>query len=156
MYSTSELEELFHILNSIKGFKLNNHKGATQQYESSLKGTPAHEDNPSNSEAKGAMATTPVANYTPAVSAAPESLTSPSGEEQTRSMEVNDGDDSQPLASPVSHREDEFLTGGDVVGVEGEMANLMVSSLRGGDNGDKGASTQEAPPISMATSDLPL
>ena len=30
MYSTSELDELFQILNSIKGFKLNNHKGATQ------------------------------------------------------------------------------------------------------------------------------
>ena len=33
MYSTSELDELFQILNSIKGFKLNNHKGATQQYQ---------------------------------------------------------------------------------------------------------------------------
>ena len=32
MYSTSELDELFQILNSVKGFKLNNHKGATQQY----------------------------------------------------------------------------------------------------------------------------
>ena len=31
MYSTSELDELFQILNSVKGFKLNNHKGATQQ-----------------------------------------------------------------------------------------------------------------------------
>ena len=30
MYSTSELDELFQILNSIKGFKLDNHKGATQ------------------------------------------------------------------------------------------------------------------------------
>ena len=34
MYSTSELDELFQILNSIKGFKLDNHKGTTQQYES--------------------------------------------------------------------------------------------------------------------------
>ena len=31
MYSTSELDELFQILNSIKGFKLDNHIGATQQ-----------------------------------------------------------------------------------------------------------------------------
>ena len=30
MYSTSEFDELFQILNSIKEFKLNNHKGATQ------------------------------------------------------------------------------------------------------------------------------
>ena len=110
------------------------------QYESSLggaqvqqEGTPAREDDPSDSEAKGAMATTPVADDTPAVSATPESLTSPPGEEQTRSMEVDDGDDSQPPASPVSHREDELLTGGGAVGVEGEMANLTVSSPRGGD-----------------------
>ena len=85
------------------------------------------------------MATTPVANNAPAVSAAPESLTSPPGEEQTRSMEVDDGDDSQPPASPVSPREYELLTGGGAVGVEGEMANLMVSSPRGDDGGDEGA-----------------
>ena len=30
MYSTSELDELFQILNSINGFKLDNHIGATQ------------------------------------------------------------------------------------------------------------------------------
>ena len=33
MYSTSELDELFQILNSIKGFKLNKHKGATQHLD---------------------------------------------------------------------------------------------------------------------------
>ena len=55
-------------------------------------------------------------------------------------MEVDDGDDSQPPASPVSHTEDELLTGGDAVGVEGEMANLMVSSPGVGDGGDEGAS----------------
>ena len=74
------------------------------------------------------MATTPVANDTPPVSTASEPLTSPLGEEQTHSMEVDDGDDHQPLANPVSYKEDELLTGGDAVGVEGEMANLMVSS----------------------------
>ena len=117
------------------------------QYESSLRGaqvqpegTLACEDNPSNSEAKGAMATTLVANNAPAVSTTPESLTSPPGKEQTHSMEVDDGDDSQPPASPVSHREDKLLTGGDVVGVEGDKANLTVSSPGGGDGGDEGAS----------------
>ena len=106
------------------------------QHESSLRGaqvqpegTPAHEDDPSDSEAKGAMATTPAADDAPAMST-PESLTSPPGKEQTRSMEVDDGDDCQPPASPISHREDELLTGGGAVGVEGEMANLMVSSPR--------------------------
>ena len=116
------------------------------QYESSLRGaqvqseeTLACDDDQSNSKAKGAMATTPVANNAPAVSAAPESLTSPPGEEQTRSMEVDDGDDGQPPASPISHREDELLTGGGAVGVEGEMANLMVSSPGGNDGSDEGA-----------------
>ena len=94
---------------------------------------------PSDSKAEGAMATTPVADDAPAVSATPESLTSPPGEEQTRSMEVDDGDDSQTPASPVSHREDELLTGGGAIGVEGEMANLMVSSPGGSDGSDGGA-----------------
>ena len=121
------------------------------QYESSHgraqvqpEGTLASEDDPSDSRVKGAqeveMATTLVANDAPAVSTMPEPLTFPPGEEQTRSMEVDDGDDHQPPASPVSHREDELLTGGDAVGVEGEMANLTVSSPRGYDGGDKGTS----------------
>ena len=117
------------------------------QYESSLRRvrvqpgeTPASEDDPSDSGAEGAMATTLVADDVPPVSAMPEPLTSPPGEEQTHSMEVDDGDDRQPSASPVSYREDELLTGGDAVGVEGEMANLTVSSPRGYDGGDEGAS----------------
>ena len=121
-------------------------KATISQYESSLggaqvqpEGTPAHEDDPSNSEAEGAMATTPVVDDAPAVSAAPESLTSPPGEEQTRSMEVDDRDDSQPPASPISHREDELLTGGGSVGVEGEIASLTVSSPGDGDGSDEGA-----------------
>ena len=116
------------------------------QYETSLRGaqvqsegTLAHDDDPSDSEAEGTMATTPVADNTPAVSTTPESLTSPPGEEQTCSMEVDDGDEGQPPASPVSHREDELLTGGGAVGVEGEMANLTVSSPGGDDGGDEGA-----------------
>ena len=83
------------------------------------------------------MAATLVANDAPPVSAMPEPLTSPPGEDQTCSMEVDDGDDCQPPASPVSHQEDDLLTGGDVVGAEGEMANLTVSSPR--DDSDEGA-----------------
>ena len=87
------------------------------------------------------MATTPVANDAPPVSAMPEPLASPPGEDQTHSMEVDDRDDCQPPVNSVSHREDELLTGDNAVGVEGEMANLTVSSPRGCDGGDKGAST---------------
>ena len=74
------------------------------------------------------------------MSAAPESVTSPPGEEQTRTMEVDDGDEHQAPASPISPREDKLLTGNTVVGVEGEMANLMVSSPGEGEGSDKGAS----------------
>ena len=98
------------------------------------------EDNPSDSEAEGAMAITPVTDDAPSASATPESLTSPLGEEQTRTMEVDDGDEHQTPASPISPREDDLLTGDTVVGVEGEMANLTVSSPGEDENGDKGAS----------------
>ena len=121
-------------------------------YESSLRRawvqpeeTLASEDDSSDSGAKGAkkaeMATTPVADDAPLVNTTPEPLTPPPGEEQTHSIEVDDGDDCQPLASPVSYREDELLTGGNAVGVEGEMANLKVSSPGGYDGNDRGAST---------------
>ena len=76
----------------------------------------------------------------PSASASPESLTSPPSEEQTRTMEVDDGDEHQTPASPISPREDELLTGNTVVGVEGEMANLTVSSPGEGEGGDEGAS----------------
>ena len=88
------------------------------------------------------MATTPVADDAPPVSTMPESLTPPPGEEQTHSMEVDNGDDHQPPASPISHREDELLTGSDATGVEGEMANLKVpSSPESHDGSDGGASS---------------
>ena len=103
-------------------------KATISEYESHLRG--GHEDDLSNSEAEGAMAITPVADNTPSMSATPESHT----------MEVDDGDEHQAPASPISPREDDLLTGNAVVGVEGEMANLTVPSPREGKGGDKGAS----------------
>ena len=108
-------------------------------YESSLRRaqvqpeeTPASEDDPSDTGAKGAkeveMATTLVADDAPPVSTMFEPLTPPPDEKQTHSMEVDDG-------------EDELLTGGNAVGVEGEMANLKVSSPRCYDGSDGGTST---------------
>ena len=85
------------------------------------------------------MAITPVTDDAPSVSAAPESLASPPGEEQTCTMEVDEGDEHQAPASPISPREDKLLTGNTVVGVEGEMANLTVSFPGEGEGGDKGA-----------------
>ena len=101
---------------------------------------PVSNDDQSDPGTEGAMAITPVADDALPASATPESLTSPLGEKQTRTMEVDDGDEHQNPASPVSHGEDDLLTGDTVVGVEGEMANLMVSSPREGEGVDKGAS----------------
>ena len=113
-------------------------KATISEYESCLRG--GREDDPSNSKAEGAMAITPVIDDALSVSTAPESLTAPPGKEQTCTMEVDDGDEHQTPASPISHREDELLTGDTVVGVEGEMANLTVSSPRNSEGDDKGAS----------------
>ena len=93
---------------------------------------------PSAPEAETATAL--ITGDTPSVSTTPESLVPPPGKEQTHPMDVDEPDDCQPPASPVSHREDNLLTGGDVVGVEGEMANLKVSSPRGHGDEDGGAS----------------
>ena len=119
--------------NDLKGLE-----ATISKYESYLRGD--REDDPSDSKAEGAMAITPVAEDALPANVTPESLTLPLGEEQTCTMEVNDRDEHQTPASPVSHREDDLLTGDTVVGVEGEMANLMVSSPEEGKGGDKGAS----------------
>ena len=113
-------------------------KATIPEYRSCLRG--GCEDDLSDSKAEGAMAITPVADDAPSASAAPESLASPPGEEQTCTMEVDDRDEHQAPASPISPREDDLLTGNTVVGVEGEMANLTVSSPGEGEGGDKGAS----------------
>ena len=68
------------------------------KYESHLRG--GREDNSSNSGTEGAMAITPVANDALPASATPESLTSPPGEEQTRTMEVDDGMSTKPQPAP--------------------------------------------------------
>ena len=104
--------------------------------------TTTSDDSSSDHGAKEAeeaeMAITPVADDAPPVSAMTHLPNPPPAEEQT--MEVDDGNDGQPPASPISPREDEILTGGGAVGVEGEMANLMVSSPRGQDGSDEDTS----------------
>ena len=61
---------------------------------------PVSDDNQSDPRTKGTMAITPVANDAPPASTAPESLTSPPGEEQTCSMEVDDGGSTKPQPAP--------------------------------------------------------
>ena len=60
-------------------------------------------------------------------------------------MEVDDKDGGPPTASPVSPGEDDLLTGAGAIGVEGEMANLKVSSSKGQEGSDEDTSIKEAP-----------
>ena len=106
---------------------------AISQHESSLgwgqpEETTTSDDDSSDhgagDAAEAEMAITPVADDTPSGSATTQSSDPPPAEEQTHAMEVDDEDGSPLPASPVSPGEDDLLTGGGAVGVEGEMANL--------------------------------
>ena len=57
------------------------------------------------------MAITPVADDAPQVSATTQPSDPPPVKEEAHLMEVDEGNDGQPLASPVSPIEDEILTG---------------------------------------------
>ena len=48
-------------------------------------------------------------------------------------MEVDEEGVVSPPASPVSHEDDNLLTGGDAIGVEAGLAHLTVSSPSGPD-----------------------
>ena len=91
-----------------------------------------HDDDLSDNEfgeaAKAEMATAPETNDTPPVSAMIQSSDPPPAEGQAHVMEVDDEDGNPLSASPVSHVDDDLLTGGGAAEVEGGMANLLVSS----------------------------
>ena len=86
------------------------------------------------------MAITSVANDAPPVSATTQPSDPLPVEEEAPLMEVDEGNDGPPPASPVSPGEDEMLTGSGAAGVEGEMANLKVLSPKGQEGGDEDAS----------------
>ena len=94
------------------------------------------EDNTSNDDglfghgAQARMATAPGADDAPSESTTTQASDPPPSEGQTDAMEVDDeGIHSRP-ASPISMAEDNLLRGGAVVGVELDLAHLMVSSPR--------------------------
>ena len=102
--------------------------------------TTTSEDSSSDHDTRDAeeakMAITPVADDAPPVSAPTQPSDPHPVEEEAPLMEVDEGNDGPPLASPVSPGEDVILTGGGTAGVEGEMANLKVSSPKGQEGGD--------------------
>ena len=86
------------------------------------------------------MAIAPEANDTPSRSTTTQSSDPSPAEGQAHAMEVDDGDGGPPPASPVSPVDDDLLTGGGVVGVEGDIANLTVSSPKDRDGGGEDTS----------------
>ena len=89
------------------------------------------------------MASASGANDAPSESATtPASPASdpPPAEDQTQDMEVDDDGIRPCLPSPVSHEDDDLLTGNEAIRVESDLAHLMVSSPRGPDGEGEEAS----------------
>ena len=126
-------------------------KGCISQYESHLEqDTPV--DNIPNSDdlldhgAEVEMATAPGANDAPSKSAM--TLASNFPPTEGHAMEVDEEGVVSPPASPVSHEDDNLLTGGDAIGVEAGLAHLTVSSPSGLDGEGEEASVSEVlPPL---------
>ena len=91
------------------------------------------------------MVTAPGADDTPSVSAMTPASNSPPTEGYA--MEVDKEGVVSPPVSPVSHEDDDLLTGGDAIGVEAGLAHLTVSSPRGPDGKGEGVSVSEALPL---------
>ena len=85
------------------------------------------DDDYSDSRTEGAteadMVTTPVADDAPSANITHGPTPAPPGEELAQVMDVD-----LPAGSPVSSNEDDLLTGCNDAGVEGEIANLSVST----------------------------
>ena len=81
------------------------------------------------------MAIAPKTDDTPSVSAPEKGPDPPPAESQSHAMKEDDEHGDPPPASPVSPVDDDLLTGGGAVDIEGDLANLVVSSpqaLNGG------------------------
>ena len=87
------------------------------------------------------MAIAPETGNTPSVNAPEQSSDPPPAKSQPHAMEVDNKQGDPPPASPVSPADDDLLTGGGAANIEGDLANLMVLSLKNPDGGGPDAST---------------
>ena len=97
-------------------------------------------DHGAREAAEAEMAIASEADDTPSWSTTTQSSDPPPAKGHAHAMEVDDDDGGPPPASPVSPADDDLLTGGGAVGVEGDMANHMVSSPKDHDGGGEDAS----------------
>ena len=110
-------------------------RGCISYYELHLGQDPSEDDTPDDDGlfghgAQARVATAPGVDDTPSENTMTQASDPPPTEGQTHAMEVDDeGTHSHP-ASSISNAEDELLTGGGAIGVESDLAHLMVSSPR--------------------------
>ena len=97
-------------------------------------------DHGAGEAAESEMSIAPETGDTPSVSAPEQSSDSPSAESQSHAMEVDEEQGDPPPASPVSPADDDLLTGGGAADIEGDLANLTVSSPKNLDGGGPDAS----------------
>ena len=126
-------------------------KGCISQCESHLEQDTPGDNTPDSDDlldqgAEAEMATALGANDAPSESTM--ILASDSPPTEGHAMEVDEEGVVSPPASPVSHEDNNLLTGGDAIGVEAGLAHLTVSSPRGPDGEGEEASVLEAlPPL---------
>ena len=125
-------------------FAISEHESSLRRARDQQEPTTISDDDSSDhgtgNTAEAEMAVAPAVNDAPSGGTMTQSSDPPPVIGQTGSMEVDDEDEGPPPASPVSPREDDLLTGSGVIGVEGEMANLTVSSPSGHEGGGQDAS----------------
>ena len=107
--------------------------------------TATHDDDSSDHGAGEAveseMAIAQETDNTPSVSAPEQGPDPPPAESQSHAMEVDDEHGNPPPASPVFPVDDDLLNGGGAVDIEGDLANLTVSSPKNPDGSGPDAST---------------
>ena len=112
-----------------------------------MEGNTSDDDGLFSHSAQAEAAPAPGVDDTPSESTATPASDSPPAEGQTQDMEVDDEGIRPRPASPISHEDDNLLMGSEAIGVESDLAHLMVSSPRGpGGKGDE-ASEYETPPL---------
>ena len=123
-------------------------KKCISHYEAQLGQEPSEGSTPGDDgqvchDAQAEMAPAPVADDAPSESTMTPTSDPPPAEDQTQDMEVDDYAARPSLPSPVSHEDDELLSGlpqSEATEVESGLAHLMVSSPRGPNGEDEEAS----------------
>ena len=112
----------------------------TQLGQEPSEGNTPDDDGQFGHGAQAEMAPASGANNAPSESATTPASDPPLAEGQTQDMEVDDDSIRPHPPSPVSHEDDDLLMGSEAIGVESDLAHLMVSSPRGPDGKGEEAS----------------